>query len=64
MLGPQDGLPIQHTHTERVLRKALIRTQKERLLFCLLNYARRLNRCWPVEGATPFGTPENSALKQ
>ena len=29
-----------------------------------LNYARRRNRCWLVEGATPFGTPENSALKQ
>jgi uncharacterized protein YciI len=29
-----------------------------------LNYARRGNRCWLVEGPTPFGTPENSALKQ
>jgi group II intron reverse transcriptase/maturase len=29
-----------------------------------LNYARRRNRCWLVEGSTPFGTPENSALKQ
>src|SRR5262245_18981911 len=29
-----------------------------------LNYARRGNWCWLVEGATPFGTPENSALKQ
>jgi hypothetical protein len=29
-----------------------------------LNYARRRTRCRLVEGATPFGTPENSALKQ
>jgi hypothetical protein len=29
-----------------------------------LNYARRRNRCWGADGATPFGTPENSALKR
>jgi len=29
-----------------------------------LNYARRGSRWWLVEGAAPFGTPENSALKQ
>ena len=32
--------------------------------FYNLNYARRRTRCRLVEGATPFGTPENSALKQ
>ena len=37
---------------------------KRRLRGMHLNYARRRTRCPPVEGATPFGTPENSAQKQ
>ena len=38
--------------------------EKQAIVGFHLNYARRRNRCWLVEGATPFGTPENSALKQ
>jgi hypothetical protein len=36
----------------------------ERSKLFYLIYARRRNQCWRVDGATPFGTPENSALKR
>ena len=42
----------------------VMRHEPARQLAFHLNYARCRSRCWLVEGATPFGTPENSALKQ
>ena len=32
--------------------------------FVIPELARRRDPCWLAESATPFGTPENSALKQ